>query len=149
MRGCIFCDKPAANDDAGNFIVYRGRFNFIILNAFPYTSWHIMIVPYQHAAGLHDLPQETLSELMALAKAAEERLRAVYKPEGLNMGINIGKCAGAGIADHVHMHVLPRWVGDANFMTTVGETRVMPEALDTTYEKLSRAFRDYDGAPAE
>ena len=137
---CIFCVKPAENRDEANFIVHRGRLNFVILNAFPYTSGHLMIVPYQHAPRLNDLPEETCLEMMLLTREAEARLAAVYRPEGLNIGMNIGKCAGAGVAGHVHMHVLPRWTGDANFMSVIGETRVLPEELATTYEKLSRAF---------
>ena len=138
---CIFCAFPAENRDPEHFIVHRGRLNFIIVNRFPYTSGHVMVVPYAHAASLVDLPEETAAEMMVLARSAEKHLREIYRPEGLNMGLNIGRCAGAGIAGHVHMHVLPRWTGDANFMSTVGETRVLPEELATTYEKLARAFR--------
>lgn len=137
---CIFCSKPAENRDAENLIVYRAERNFIILNLFPYTSGHLMVAPYQHLGNLEEAPAETLAEMMQLTRAAETCLRQVYRAPGFNIGMNIGSCAGAGIAGHIHMHVLPRWSGDANFMTTVGETRVLPEDLTTTYERLRAAF---------
>ncbi len=140
---CIFCSLPAANRDAETYIVYRGRLNFVILNRFPYTCGHLMVVPYQHAPSLSLISEDAAIEMILLVRQAEKHLRANYKPDGLNMGINIGKAAGAGVAGHVHMHVLPRWVADANFMTTVGETRVLPEDLSVTYEKLSRAFQEH------
>jgi len=138
---CIFCALPAENRDAENYIVYRGRLNFVILNRFPYTSGHLMVVPYEHQAVLEAVAEDTLVEMILLVRRTEGYLRANYKPDGLNMGINVGKAAGAGVAGHIHMHVLPRWVADANFMTSVGETRVLPEDLQVTYEKLSRAFK--------
>jgi ATP adenylyltransferase len=138
--GCIFCEKAAASDDAANLIVWRGRYNFILLNLYPYTSGHLMIAPYQHVARLEDAAPETAADLMLTAQQAERHLRAIYRPEGLNLGMNIGKAAGAGIAGHIHLHMLPRWVGDANFMTTVGETRILPEDLEVTYRRLSQAF---------
>src|SRR4051794_38229025 len=116
--GCIFCDKSAAHDDAANLIVYRGRLNFILLNLYPYTSGHLMVAPYKHVPTLVDAGDDVLTEMMLLTRASEGHLRAIYRPEGLNIGMNIGKCAGAGVAGHIHMHVLPRWTGDANFMTT-------------------------------
>lgn len=139
---CIFCTLPAQHRDRENLIVYRGRFNFVILNRFPYTSGHLMVVPYLHVPALEQVPAETLHETILLARQAEKHLRAHYRPDGLNVGINIGKAAGAGVAGHIHMHVLPRWVADANFMTTVGETRVLPEDLATTYEKLAGVWTD-------
>jgi ATP adenylyltransferase len=137
---CIFCAAAKDGRDEESLVVHRAEHNFIILNRFPYTSGHVMVVPYQHVATLQDLSDPTLSELMLLARDTERRLRDVYRPEGMNFGINLGRCAGAGIAGHVHMHILPRWTGDANFMTVVGETRVMPEDLETTWTKLRRAF---------
>ncbi len=137
---CIFCEKSAARNDAENFVLYRGDRNFVLLNIFPYTTGHLMIAPYEHVATLEETSEETVSEMALLARLAEKRLRAVYQPQGLNVGMNIGECAGAGVAGHIHMHVLPRWVGDSSFMTTVGETRVLPEAVMVTYEKLARAF---------
>ena len=140
--GCIFCDLPAQHRDHDNLIIHRGRLNFVILNRYPYTSGHLMVVPYEHAPALAEVAEATLQETILLVRQAEIHMRANYHPDGLNMGINIGRAAGAGVAGHVHMHVLPRWVADANFMTSVGETRVLPEDLAVTYEKLLRAGRE-------
>jgi ATP adenylyltransferase len=139
---CIFCAKPAESRDEQNYIVHRGKRCFVLLNLYPYTSGHLMIAPYEHVATLEDAPLESLLEMMRLTREAERHLRRVYRPEGLNMGMNIGKCAGAGVAGHIHMHVLPRWTGDANFMSTVGETRVLPEELAETHRRLSQAFSE-------
>jgi ATP adenylyltransferase len=133
---CVLCDAPAAADDAGALIVLRGKANYVILNRFPYTSGHLMVVPYAHKATLSAYEEETLTELMQLSSRAQAALEKLYHPDGYNIGMNIGRAAGAGIAGHVHMHVLPRWMGDTNFMTTVGETRVEPEELTVTYQKL-------------
>ncbi len=138
---CIFCEKAAQDRDAENYILHRGSSNFVLLNLFPYTTGHLMIVPYQHVPTLGEASTDTVVEMMMLARSAEKHLRAVYHPLGLNLGMNIGECAGAGVAGHIHMHVLPRWPADANFMTTVGETRVLPEDLESTFEKLAKAFR--------
>jgi ATP adenylyltransferase len=138
---CIFCQKAAEHKDTENFILHRGGHNFVLLNLYPYTSGHLMIAPYQHVATLADAAPEALAEMIELARTAETHLRSVYKAAGLNLGMNIGECAGAGVAGHIHMHVLPRWAGDANFMTTVGETRVLPEDLATTYQKLAVAWK--------
>src|SRR5262245_595602 len=124
---CIFCAKPAENNDSLTLIIHRGSGAYVILNAFPYASGHVMVVPFAHVAELESLKDETLVEMTLLAKRAERHLRAIYHPEGLNLGMNIGRCAGAGIAGHLHLHVVPRWTGDANFMSTIGETRIMPE----------------------
>jgi ATP adenylyltransferase len=139
-EGCIFCDAVAANDDARTHIVFRGKKCFIILNRFPYTSGHVMVVPYAHLADLAAADAETLGEMMQLAKKAQIALEGAYHPQGYNLGMNLGRAAGAGVAGHMHLHVLPRWSGDANFMTTVGETRVEPEDLETTYEKMHKAL---------
>lgn len=128
------------SDDRDSLIVYRAEHNFVILNRFPYTNGHVMVVPYHHIGALGDLPDHTLVEMMRLAQLAEKHLRAIYRPDGLNLGMNLGRSAGAGIADHVHMHLLPRWTGDTNFMTVTGETRVLPEELAVTWEKVSHAF---------
>jgi len=138
---CIFCAKHAERNDEQNLILHRGRYNFILLNLYPYTTGHLMVAPYAHVAMLDELSPESAAELMDLTQAAVRRLREVYRPQGLNLGMNLGECAGAGIAGHLHMHVLPRWPGDANFMTTIGETRVMPEELPVTWRRLSQAFR--------
>jgi ATP adenylyltransferase len=137
---CIFCDAAARKDDAETLIVYRGVKTFIILNRYPYTSGHVMIVPYAHVAELNLCEPETLSEMMRLAQRVETALRANYKPDGMNLGMNLGRAAGAGVVGHLHLHALPRWIGDANFMTVVGETRMHPEDLKTTYERLSKAL---------
>jgi ATP adenylyltransferase len=138
---CLFCEKAAESRDAENHIIRRGGRNFVMLNRYPYTTGHLMIAPYEHVATLEEAAAETLAEMMALARLAERSLRSVYHPGGLNLGMNVGECAGAGVAGHIHLHVLPRWPADSNFMTTVGETRVLPESLDVTYGKLVEAFR--------
>jgi ATP adenylyltransferase len=137
---CVFCAAGRSSDDRSNLVIHRGTHNFVILNRFPYTSGHLMVVPYAHVATLEEVPDEALVEMARLARAAEKSLRAVYHPEGLNFGMNIGRSAGAGIASHVHLHGLPRWTGDTNFMTAVGETRVLPEDLQVTWQRLRDAF---------
>ena len=137
---CIFCAKSAAAEDRKNFIVYRGKYNFVLLNIFPYSCGHLMVAPYRHVATLQDVDAATLAELAGITRMAEMKLREAYNAPGYNIGMNIGESAGAGIAGHIHMHVLPRWSGDVNFMTTIGETRVLPEDLTTTYDKLLAAF---------
>jgi ATP adenylyltransferase len=139
-EGCIFCAALAAKDDANTLIVFRGQKNFIILNRYPYTSGHVMVVPYAHSADLSTSLPETLAEMMALAQRVQSALEKTYHPEGYNLGMNLGRAAGAGVTGHLHMHVLPRWSGDSNFMTVVSETRVEPEELATTYQKLRKAL---------
>ena len=140
-EACVFCaaGDPSA-DPRAMLVVHRGIHNFVILNRFPYTSGHVMVVPYTHLARLEDLTDETLVEMIRLAQRTEQVLRKVYRPEGINLGMNIGRSAGAGIAGHLHLHALPRWYGDSNFMTVVGETRVVPEELETTWERLRAGF---------
>jgi ATP adenylyltransferase len=140
QTGCIFCEKLAQGADEENYIVHRGKSNYVVLNAFPYTSGHVMVVPYEHIATPEDAREETLLEMMLLTRRSVVCLRAAYRPDGVNLGMNLGEAAGAGVVGHIHMHVLPRWTGDANFMTTVGETRVIPEDLSETYRKVKRAF---------
>lgn len=139
-QGCIFCDALAAGDDAKTLIVFRAQKNFIILNRFPYTAGHVMVVPYAHVGELAACDAETLAEMMRLAQRMETALETVYHPQGYNLGMNLGRSAGAGVTGHLHLHVLPRWGGDTNFMTVVAETRVQPEDLSTTYEKLRRTL---------
>ena len=134
--GCVFCDAPKENDDAKTRIVHRGQKCYIILNTYPYTPGHVMIVPYAHLDELQKLPTDAANEMMALSQKIETVLRELYHPDGINLGMNIGKAAGAGIAGHIHMHELPRWVADANFMSVVGETRVLPETLDVTWARM-------------
>jgi ATP adenylyltransferase len=137
---CVFCEAPKEKDDKKTLIVHRGTHCFVILNAFPYTPGHAMVVPYQHLDELRRLPTDAAQEMMALSQRMESVLRELYQPDGINLGMNIGKAAGAGIAGHIHMHVLPRWVADANFLSVVGETRVLPETLELTWERIHRAF---------
>ncbi len=139
-QGCIFCEMIAAHQDEDRLIVHRGALNFVVLNRFPYTSGHLMVVPYRHVAELAALNDAEATDMMMLIRAAEKNLRGIYRPDGLNVGMNIGESAGAGITGHIHMHVLPRWTGDANFMTTVGETRVLPEELPVTWRRVKEAF---------
>lgn len=138
--GCIFCERPQNPADEQNYILHRGRLNYVLLNLYPYTTGHLMIVPYAHVPDLAGTAPEALAEMMALAQVAERALGAEYRPDGFNAGFNIGQCAGAGVAGHLHLHLLPRWFADSNFMTVVGETRVLPEDLSTTYRKLRPHF---------
>jgi ATP adenylyltransferase len=137
---CVFCAAAACPDDEKGLIVHRSEHNFIILNRFPYTSGHVMVVPYAHVATLEEMPDEVLVEMIRLARHCEKILRAAYRPDGLNLGLNIGRSAGAGVAGHIHLHALPRWTGDANFMTPIAETRVLPEDLTVTWRRLRAAF---------
>jgi ATP adenylyltransferase len=137
---CIFCDALARDNDEETLIVRRAAKSFIILNRFPYTSGHVMIVPYAHVAELALCDAETLSEMMFLSQKVEAALRQVYKPDGMNLGMNLGRAAGAGVTGHLHLHALPRWIGDTNFMTVTAETRVHPEELATTYSRLRFAL---------
>lgn len=135
VPGCIFCEAPKMSDEQA-LIVHRAQHCFIVINAFPYTSGHVMIVPYAHLDQLAKVPEAAAAEMMSLTQRMETLLRDLYRPDGLNIGMNIGKSAGAGVAGHVHMHVLPRWTADANFVSVIGETRVLPESLEITYQRL-------------
>lgn len=137
---CIFCELLRLGDDEKALIVHRAEFNFIILNKYPYTSGHSMVVPYEHVDRLSNLSEPAAMEMMALARQLELALYELYCPEGANLGMNLGKAAGAGIAGHIHMHALPRWVADANFISVIGETRIIPETLDVTYARLKSKF---------
>jgi ATP adenylyltransferase len=139
-QGCIFCAKPAEEDDRENLIVHRGEHCFVILNLYPYTNGHLMVAPFEHVAGLEDLPPETTAEMMALAQRAIALLNADYEPHGFNVGFNQGRVAGAGVEHHIHMHVVPRWGGDTNFMPVLADTRVMPQTLEQTYDALAGKF---------
>jgi ATP adenylyltransferase len=137
---CIFCDAAARKDDQETLIVYRGTHCFVILNRFPYTSGHVMVVPYAHVGELALCSAAALGEIMQLAQRLETALKGLYQPDGMNFGMNLGRAAGAGIAGHLHLHALPRWIGDTNFMTVTAETRVHPEELSVTYNRLHQAF---------
>jgi ATP adenylyltransferase len=151
-KHCVFCNMIAAADYAiaqgmaretaeqAAYILHRGTYCFVCLNAYPYSTGHLMIVPYQHVDSLAGLPPESAQEMMLTAQRAELALRQIYRPGGINMGLNLGEAAGAGIADHIHLHVLPRWIGDTNFMTVTAETRVLPETLDVSWKKLRLSF---------
>jgi ATP adenylyltransferase len=150
--GCVFCNMIASVDFAiaaggdpvraeqAAYIVHRGKTCFLCLNAFPYTTGHVLLVPYRHTGSLAELDSAEAAEMIALAQTVERCLRAVYRPDGLNFGLNLGEAAGAGVANHIHMHGLPRWSGDTNFMTVTAETRVLPETLDITWARLRQAF---------
>lgn len=150
--GCVFCNMIAAVDYAiaqgmaadeaekATHLLARSNHCYLCLNAFPYGTGHVLIVPYRHIDSLAALPPEEAQEMMSLAQRVESVLRYVYKPAGMNFGLNLGEAAGAGIAAHIHMHALPRWIGDANFMTAIGDTRVLPEALDTTWARIRRVW---------
>ncbi len=137
---CIFCTKPAAHHDVENHILYRGTLCFMMLNLYPYNNGHLMIAPYQHVANIEELDAATLAELMAQVQLALRALRLTLKPDGFNMGINEGKVAGAGFADHVHFHIVPRWYGDTNFMPVIADIKVIPEHLDRLYQQLKEAL---------
>jgi len=139
-QDCLFCAAAESAADEKNLIVFRGEFTFVILNRYPYTSGHLMIAPYAHISRLGQATEAAAQEMMELVRRSEQILESAYGPDGLNIGMNLGQAAGAGIEQHIHMHVLPRWNGDANFMTSVGQTRVIPELLEQTYAKLYRAF---------
>ncbi len=140
--GCVFCriGSDPADRDEENLVLFRGEWNFVVLNRFPYTSGHLMVIPYGHSSDLSAISDEAAAEMMSLARRSERALRAVYKPGGINIGMNLGECAGAGIAAHIHLHAVPRWHGDANFMSVIGETRVLPEDLDVSWRRLRAAI---------
>lgn len=137
---CIFCAAAEGTADEESLLIHRGEHCFVILNRYPYTSGHLMIAPYRHVSRLLQVGSEVTEEMMGLARRAEQNLEEIYHPDGLNLGMNLGEAAGAGIEQHIHLHVLPRWKGDANFMTTVGGVRIMPEDLNETYRKLRPKF---------
>lgn len=148
---CIFCFAAAQSSkataeqrhhsDRERLVVYRGKHNFVILNRYPYTNGHLMVTPFEHVADLSGCSAAVLTEMMELSQRAEVALKQIYHPDGFNVGLNLGKCAGAGVEGHLHLHLVPRWVGDANFVSVIGETRLLPESLETTYDKLLPLFQ--------
>jgi ATP adenylyltransferase len=138
---CIFCSLPKANEDTNNYILHRGQSAFIIMNIFPYNSAHVMVSPFRHIGCLTTQNADESKEMNSLTLRAIEILRAIINPEGFNVGYNIGKAAGAGYDEHIHCHIVPRWTGDTNFMPVLGETKVHPEHLKTTYKKLLPHFK--------
>lgn len=143
--GCVFCELVKLGDDERALITHRGQHCFVVLNRFPYTPGHVMIVPYAHVDELQKLAGDAAGEMMMLSQRMETVLRSLYRPDGINLGMNIGKAAGAGIAGHIHMHVLPRWMADANFLSVVGETRILPETLDVTWKRVREALQATSG----
>jgi ATP adenylyltransferase len=137
---CIFCVKTAGGDDRANYIVTRGEHCFVMLNAYPYNNGHVMVAPYEHVPTIEDLDDDALLDLMHLSQRSLQAIREAYSPDGFNLGVNQGAVAGAGVADHVHFHVVPRWGADTNFMPVIGSTRVLPQSLDDSWETLSKLF---------
>lgn len=138
--GCIFCQALDSGDDQAALILHRAQRNFVLLNRYPYTNGHLMIAPLTHGGELEDVPADTLAEMMHLAQQSQKAMKEVYEPDGFNLGMNLGRAAGAGVVGHVHLHVLPRWVGDTPFITTTAETRTLPEELSTTFKNLKPFF---------
>jgi ATP adenylyltransferase len=138
--GCVFCNAQAKTDGMENLIAFRGEQAYVILNRYPYTSGHLMVIPFEHKPNLEELDPATRAEMMELTSRCTTVLKSIYKPQGFNVGVNIGEAAGAGVAAHVHIHIVPRWHGDTNFMSSVGGTRVLPEALEDTYNRVKEAF---------
>jgi ATP adenylyltransferase len=153
VESCVLCTAPAQADSPSNLVIARGELAYVILNRYPYTSGHLMVVPYDHRSSLEILSALTRMEMIELTSRAIQVLQPLYKPQGFNLGMNIGSVAGAGITEHVHMHIVPRWGGDTNFMTSVAETRVLPEALEDTYLRVKQGWAglfepiDPEGSP--
>ena len=137
---CIFCAKPLEGDDRATLVVHRGERCFVILNLFPYTNGHLMVAPFEHVGRYQDLPAETTAEMTSLAQRAMSRIEEVYEPEGFNVGLNQGRVAGAGVEGHIHLHVVPRWAGDNNYMPVIADTRVMPQSLEESYDAIKEGF---------
>jgi ATP adenylyltransferase len=140
-EGCVFCNALKKTDSPKNLIVHRGQRAFVIVNLYPYTNGHIMVAPFEHQASLELLDAETRAEMMELVSQAIVILKKIYHPQAFNIGANIGKAAGAGVPDHVHMHIVPRWTGDSNFMSVIGETRVLPETIEETYQRIKDGWK--------
>jgi len=140
QEGCIFCNALALPDNNKNLILHRGKLAFVILNLYPYTSGHIMVAPMAHQPSLEYLDPDTRAEMMELVSQSINVLKQTYHPQAFNLGANIGEAAGAGEPGHVHLHIVPRWTGDTNFMSTLGETRVLPESLDDSYKRIKAGF---------
>ena len=141
VKGCVFCELPKQSEDRNNLIVHRGKTQFVILNRFPYNSGHVMVVPNQHTNDLGKLSSDEMQEMMQLIRRSTEALKHAYKAEGFNIGMNLGTAGGAGIRDHLHMHIVPRWVGDTNFMPIIAEAKAMPQHLLTSYDQILEGFR--------
>lgn len=140
IEGCIFCDKPAVENDRDNLLLYRGKYSCVLMNLYPYNNGHLMIAPYEHNDKVEDLPVETLTEIMRLSQICIRMLKEEFRAEGVNLGLNEGAVAGAGIADHVHFHIVPRWLGDTNFMPITGHAKVLVQGLQETYDAMKPYF---------
>jgi ATP adenylyltransferase len=138
--GCFLCEEPKEDNDAENYILYRGKYNFIVLNAFPYNPGHLLVAPYRHTGKIEELNSDEYSEHFELMQLGVKLLTGMVKPDGFNVGMNLGRIAGAGVADHIHTHIVPRWQGDTNFMPVLGDTKVIPEALLKTYNRLKEGL---------
>jgi ATP adenylyltransferase len=149
IEGCVFCDKLAKDQDTENYVVLRGTHCAIVLNLYPYNTGHLMVIPYAHMPSLEDLPVEVQAEMMTAVSKSLRLLRQAMQPDGFNIGINIGRAAGAGIESHVHIHIVPRWEGDTNYMLVLAETRVIPEWLDATYANLRVALENLENEASE
>jgi ATP adenylyltransferase len=147
MKGCIFCQAMKTKNDTAAYVLFRGRHNFIILNKFPYTPGHLMIAPLRHTSSVESAPKEASDELADLLKLSLRILKKAYRPHGFNVGMNLGQSAGAGVVDHYHLHVIPRWHGDANFMPLISQTRILIEDLAATYDRLRPFFEKNKGLP--
>jgi ATP adenylyltransferase len=143
-KGCIFCAKPQVGDDRANHIVRRGRDAYVMLNTYPYNNGHVMIAPFAHVSSLEDLPPATLHEMMDLSQDCIRAFKLSFSPEGFNLGFNLGAAAGAGIKDHLHLHLVPRWSGDTNFMPVIADVRVIPQSLDDTRDQLAKALKELE-----
>jgi ATP adenylyltransferase len=142
VDGCVFCMMQELQDGPENLIAFRGGRSFVILNRYPYTSGHLMVVPFEHKPNLEELDPETRAEMMELTTRCMTVLRQIYNPQAFNMGANIGEAAGAGVKEHVHIHIVPRWAGDTNFMSAVGDVRVLPESLESTWQRVKNGFEE-------
>lgn len=140
--GCVFCNKPKEDDNRANLILYKGKNSFVIMNRYPYSNGHLLITPYSHVGDMEDLSAEELCEMTIEAQRSIGILKKVMNPDGFNVGMNLGKAAGSGIDDHIHLHIVPRWNGDTNFMPVLSDVRVMPEHLDDTYMKLLELYKE-------
>lgn len=140
-KGCLFCKKARAKNDRKNYLLYRSRKSYCILNLYPYNNGHLMVAPYRHARNIESLTDEEIRDMLLVVKKAVAALRKAFKPEGFNMGINIGKVAGAGVLGHIHMHIVPRWKGDTNFMPILSDTKLVSESLDDTYAALKKHLK--------
>jgi len=142
VEGCIFCVLPAEQKDTENLILYRGKTCFLMLNSFPYNNGHLMVAPYKHTADIYALDDGELLEISHLIRYSIRLLTAAMQPDGFNLGVNLGRSAGAGVADHIHWHIVPRWIGDTNFMPVIADTKVLPDSLRSTYDKLKEKMAE-------